>query len=368
MRIALVAPLVTTIAEPFVGGSQAIVAALAQGLSRRGHEVTLFARTGSYVPGVVIEPLAVPDSVLPSSFAHREQGSTANAGFFVQANIFLELYLRLQEHRHAFDIIHAHAFDWPSFTSSLLVRDRPLIHTIHLPAISPEINEALHVLHGQGHPLKLITVSYACARDYSPYTPIDYVIYNGLDLDAIPFSASVEETAPLLFAGRITPEKGVEDALEIAERAGQQLLLAGGIYDQAYYDERIHPRLQQSAGHVRYLGQLQQNELWKLMGQCKGVLFPSAWDEPFGLIAAEAMATGTPVIAYRRGAAEEIIRDGETGFLVEPGAREQAATAVKKLGMIARSACRRHIEYNFSLQFMLDEHERVYESLLQVNL
>ena len=215
MRIALVAPLVTTIAQPFVGGAQAVVAELAQGLSQRGHQVTLFARASSAVPGVVIEQVVVPDSVTPANFT--QPGAThADRGFFEQANIFLDLFLRLQQRSDEFDIVHAHAFDWPAFVCSALVSSIPVVHTVHLPAVSPEINDALSILRQQKHALTLVTVSQACAQTYADAIVFEHVIYNGLDLTAIPFVDVVPENAPLLFAGRITPEKGVEEAIEIA--------------------------------------------------------------------------------------------------------------------------------------------------------
>ena len=205
------------------------------------------------------------------------------------------------------------------------------MHTLHLPAVSPEINMALRVLHRQGHPLTLITVSHACARTYADYTPIDSVIYNGLDLAAIPFSPKPSVEAPLLFAGRIAPEKGVEAAIEIAEKARYRLLIAGGIYDRHYYEGRIVPKLRRAGERVTYLGHLDRLALWKIMGRSLGLLFPIEWDEPFGLAAVEAMAAGTPVIAYRRGAAEEIIAHGETGFLVSPHNDSEVAARISDL-------------------------------------
>ncbi len=366
MRIALVAPLVTPIAQPYPGGAQAMLADLAQGLQQRGHTVTLFARAGSSVPHVTIEQITVPESVRPASFSEPTQARPADTGFFAQANIFLDLFLHIQQRHNEFDIVHAHAFDWPAFTCSALVRDIPILHTIHLPAVSPEINDVLHILHQQGHPLTLLTVSRACAATYAPYAPIDHIIYNGLDLSNIPFVEHVAENASLLFAGRITPEKGVEAAIEIAERAGRHLLIAGGVYDSSYYQERVLPRLQQAGKRVTYLGQLDRSALWQVMGQSLGLLFPIEWDEPFGLTPVEAMATGTPVIAYRRGAVEEIIQHGKTGFLVKPGDRAEAVAYVNDLSTLSRVQCRAHVEQHFSLERMLDAYEDVYASVVQV--
>lgn len=363
MRIALVAPLVSAIAHPYTGGAQALLADLAQGLSQRGHIVTLFARQGSLVSGVHIEQITVPDSVRPASFAQPLQKRPPDTGFFAQANLFLELFLQLRQRQHEFDLVHVHAFDWPAYACSTLLPTIPVVHTLHLPAVSFEINDCLRILHQQEHPPILVTVSSACAHTYADYTPMDAVVYNGLNLAAIPFSYSVPGTAPLVFAGRIAPEKGVEAAIEIAERAGHHLIIAGGIYDQDYYTQCIAPRIEHAGERVTYLGLLERQALWEVMSQASGVLCPIEWDEPFGLVAIEAQATGTPIIAYRRGAMPEIILHEETGFLVEPGARDSAAVCVASLTQLSRIRCRAHIEQRFSLERMLDAYERLYFDL-----
>ncbi len=364
MKIALVAPLVSPMAEPFIGGAQAMVADLAQGLLERGHHVTLFARAGSFVPGVSIEEVLVPESVRPSDFSVPGQERPVDAGFLAQANAFLELFLQLRLCKHEFDVIHSHAFDWPAFACSAIVQEIPVMHTVHLTAISPEINEGLRALHQQRHPLTLVTVSQSCAHSYADYTPFDYVIYNGVDLDAIPFAPRVADDAPLLFAGRISPEKGVAEAIEIARRAGRSLLIAGGIYDRCYYEEQIVPLLQQERERVTYLGHLERAALWKVMGRSLGLLFPIAWDEPFGLVLVEAMATGTPVIAFEGGAASEVFRHGETGFLIASKDCARAAALVNELPSLARARCRAHVAENFSLVYMLDAYEHAYGEIV----
>jgi len=363
MRIALVAPLVSPIAQPYLGGAQALVADLARGLQKCGHRITLFARAGSQVEGIRIEDIQVPENVRPATFSPSLKEGIADPGFFAQAHLFLELFLQLRRRSHEFDLIHLHAFDWPAYVCSALVLETPVLHTLHLPAVAGEINEALRVLNRQGHPLVLSTVSQSCARSYARYTPIDYVVYNGLDVEAIPFQATIANHAPLLCAGRIAPEKGVEDAIEIAERANCPLVIAGGIYDQEYYRQRIAPRLARTGARITYVGQIEREALWRLMGQAAALLCPIAWDEPFGLAAVEAMATGTPVIAFRRGAMEEIIAHGETGFLVEPGECAQAAALVDDLVDIPRARCRAHVEENFTLDKMIADYEEVYREI-----
>jgi len=341
---------------------------MAQGLQQRGHTVTLFAREGSSVPGVSIEPIYVPEEVHPTNFSLAPADGYVVKGFFenfiAQSQAFLDLFSWLRQRQDEFDLIHAHAFDWPAFTNSLMVQSIPMVHTLHLPAIVAEINDALRILEHRGHPLTLVTVSHACAHTYEHITSIDHVIYNGRDLVNIPYHAQVAEDAPLLVAGRIAPEKGIDAAIKIAERANRRLLIAGGIYDQGYYRECVAPLIEQAGERVSYLGQLEHNVLWKLMGEVCGLLFPIAWDEPFGLTPVEAMACGTPVIAYERGAVAEIIQHRKTGFLVPPGDIEQAAARVAELPTISRALCRSHVEKNFSQEVMLTLYEEMYTALL----
>jgi UDP-glucose:tetrahydrobiopterin glucosyltransferase len=363
MRIAFVAPLVAPIAQPFVGGGQAMLADLAQGLVLRGHEVTLFARDGSFLPGVRIEAISVPESVCPSDFSIPDQARPADAGFFAQANLFLKLFLQLRLRQHDFDVVHIHAFDWPAFACSAFMQNIPVIHTVYLSAISPEINQLLQAFHQERHPVTLVTISHSCACTYADYTPFDYIIYHGVDLNAIPFIPTVADNAPLLFAGRITPEKGVTEAIEIARLAGRPLLIAGGIYHRRYYEEEVVPLLQREREHVTYLGHLEHAALWELMGQSLGLLFPISWDEAFGLVLVEAMATGTPVIAFERGAVAEVIRHGETGFLVAPGDCVGAAARVKDLSSLLRARCRAHVAKNYSLVNTIDAYEHAYNEI-----
>lgn len=364
MRIALVAPLVSPIAQPYIGGAQALLADLALGLRKRGHKVTLFARAGSQIEGVQVENIAVPESVRPAAFFPSSSERIPNASFFTQANLFVEIFLQIQRRSYEFDLVHIHAFDWPAYMCSALLREIPVLHTLHLNALVPEINQMLHTLDKQGHPLTLIAVSQSCARSYADFTPIDHIVHNGLNIRAIPFRAQTTNNAPLLFAGRIAPEKGVEAAIEIAEKAASTLIIAGGIYDQDYYQQKIAPRVAQANARIIYLGQIEREEVWNIMSEAAGLLCPIAWDEPFGLTTIEAMATGTPVIAFRRGAMAEIINHGHTGFLIEPDDCTEAAAMVPHLREISRIRCRKHVEGNFTIDRMIGDYELIYRKAM----
>lgn len=367
LKIALVAPLVAPIGPPFLGGAQVMIHDLARGLAQRGHEVTLFAAKNSCLDGKAGEEtgrnlqmvqLAVePGELSPADFGANGQASkiAADPSFFRQGELFLQIYLEINRKGNRFQLAHAHAFDWPAFALSPLSRV-PVVHTVHLPSVDPRINAILNTTYRQTGSSSAVTVSRACAATYAGDFPFDRVIYNGIDAAPIPFGPRGQ--GYLLFAGRMAPEKGPDLAIAIARRAGRRLVLAGGVYDRKYYEEKIAPEL--TKGDLEYRGRLGREELCGLMSGADGVLFPSRWEEPFGLVLAEALAAGAPVISWRRGAAPEIVEDGRQGFLVAYLDIEGAAGAVKKLKNIDRAECRNRIKVHFSLEKMLDRYEEYY--------
>jgi len=381
MRIALVAPLVSPIAPPYLGGAQALLADLARGLAQRGHEVTLYAAEGSDVPGVRVLTLGIDSKALRPARFHRDNSASAadsermpdmlrpDERKLLPSYAFLHVFRALVNHADEYDLVHAHAFDWPAYAySSMLVL--PVIHTLHLPAVDGNIANLLGMLApSDGAPacVRLSTVSQACAAGWAPHCAIAQVIYNGVDIAAIPFSAEPNPEPSLLFAGRISPEKGVEDALEIAERAGLPLVLAGDVYDPRYFEQRIAPILARLGEHVRYLGSVTREDLYQLMGEAQAVVCTPHWEEPFGLVACEAQAAGTPVIGYRRGGLAEVVADGETGYLVAPGDVTAALVAVQRVSELDRHACRARVERLFRLETMLDAYEAFYAETLALD-
>ncbi len=337
---------------------------LALGLARRGHRVSLFAATGSRLEATngeteavqLIEVPVKPGELSPADFNQVETSKEAEAAFYRQGELFLETFLKINRADPPFDLAHAHAFDWPAYALAPL-SGVPTVHTVHLPSVDSRINAILRTTYQQTGSSHAVTVSKACAATFAADCPFDRVIYNGIDTAAIPFGAKGEGF--LLFAGRMAPEKGADLALAIARQAGRPLKLAGGIYDRQFFEAKIGPELENNS-QVEYLGSLSRRDLYRLMSQADGVLFPSRWEEPFGLVLAEALAAGAPVISWQRGAAPEIVEDGRTGFLLPYEDIAGAAAAVSRLPEIDRAACRQRIEQNFSIEKMLDDYEAYY--------
>ena len=372
LRIALLAPLISPIRQPYLGGAQAMLRDLAVTLAKRGHDVALYAAAGSdpeALPGVRLVSLDIDASALrPADLSGRDPAPMATADSAMEA-AFALAYQTIAARADEHDLIHAHAYDAPAFTLGAR-QPLPITHTLHMPDLHANISLALSTLAPPSAPRAssqpwLITVSQWCAGTYASTCRIDAVIPNGVDLDAIPFGERAADPPYLLFAGRIAPEKGAADAIAIARAAGYRLIIAGGVYDQAYFSERIQPSLRADPDAITLLGPLPHERVWSLMAGATAVLVPSQWEEPFGLAACEAQAAGAPVIAYARGGLRDIVADSETGVLIPPGDIAEAAASLPRVARMSRRACRERVAARFTLERMAAAHEELYQRIFE---
>ena len=221
-----------------------------------------------------------------------------------------------------YDVIHNHAFDAPAVRLATAL-PAPVVHTLHLPpdqAVSAALREAAR----RSRPPAVAVVSDFQASAWRRVVPVDAILPPYPPTGAIAWSGTAGQGA--LFAGRLSPEKGAAEAIDIARAAGVPIDVYGDVYDAAYSREQIDPR-RGWPGVTVHQG-VPRTSLWQAMARAAVVLCPARWDEPFGLAAAEAQACGTPVVAFRRGGLAEVIVDGVTGFLVPPDDARGAAEAV----------------------------------------
>jgi len=355
MRIALIAPLIAPLTEPHLGGVQTFLVDLARGLTTRGHDVTVFAARGSRVDGVRVVDTGVDAATLGATLFHPGQETDddrrSETAFAATAALITS---------GGFDLVHNHAFDVPAIRQAgTLVT--PVLHTLHMP-VDARIAAALAAARRGPHPPRVAAVSEAQAAAWRPVAEIDGVLRPGIPTATIPWSPAPTSTR-LIFAGRLSPEKGALEAVAIARAAGRDLLLCGPVYDPGYA-ARVEAERADPSVEVRPA--LERGALWVEMGRSAALLCPSAWDEPFGLVAAEANACGTPVVGYRRGGLPEAVGEDVTGILVPPGDVAGAAAGVARADALSREACRRHAERTLDLGAVLDAHELLYQRLAGV--
>jgi len=371
MKIAVMAPLVTAIREPQLGGSQAFVSDLARGLAGRGHEVHVYAATGSEIPGVEVIDTGIDSRSLAGTLYRAfgtSAGGSAEPGSAEPGSVqtepaapdpaaaaesaFAAAYMAMRTRRY--DVIHNHAFDAPAVRLAAALQ-APVVHTLHLPpdkAVSAALRHAVR----RGRPPAVATVSDCQASAWRQVVPVDAILPPYPPTRVIRWSETAAEGA--LFAGRLSPEKGAAEAIDIACAAHIPIDVYGDVYDPAYSREQIDPR-RAWPGVTVHQG-VPRTSLWEAMARATVVLCPSRWDEPFGLAAAEAQACGTPVVAFRRGGLAEVIVDGVTGFLVPPDDIPAAVGAVSMVAGISRTACRDNADRQLDLELSLDAHERLY--------
>jgi glycosyltransferase involved in cell wall biosynthesis len=370
MRIAIMAPLVTAIREPQQGGSQAFVSDLARGLVGRGHDVHVYAASGSAIPGVEVVDTGIDPGSLAGTL-YRAFGPSGDAAEAVSAGgaaaapsaeageaaeaAFGAAYRAVRAARY--DVIHNHAFDAPAVRLATGLQ-APVVHTLHLPP-DRAVSAALRQVARGSRPPAVATVSEFQAGAWRRVVPVDAVLPPYPPTKAMAWSGTAGPGALFaLFAGRLSPEKGAAEAIDIARAAGVSIEVYGDVYDAGYSREQIDPR-RGWPGVTLHQG-VPRAALWEIMARAGVVLCPSRWDEPFGLAAAEAQACGTPVVAFRRGGLSEVIVDGVTGFLVPADDVAAAASAASRVSGISRAACRQHAERRLDLDVSLDAHERLY--------
>jgi glycosyltransferase involved in cell wall biosynthesis len=228
----------------------------------------------------------------------------------------------------------------------------PVVHTLHLPPLDPGIVRAA----AEVDDALMVTVSETNARAWRAAGVRVYaVVPNGIALEQIPVG---DGGGRLLYAGRISPEKGADVAIRAARAAGRSLILVGGVYDAEFFERAVQPFL---GADARHLGRRPRPEVYRLMGESAALVMPIRWDEPFGLVAAEAQAAGTPVVGYARGALPEVVVDGRTGYLVSPEDEGALVDAIHRVEAIERAECRRNAE-RFSGVAMVRAYEELYVS------
>ena len=256
--------------------------------------------------------------------------------------------------REAYDVVHNHAFDAPAITLATATC-APVVHTLHLPP-DASVADALRNASRRDPAPTVAGVSAFQASAWRRVIPVDAILPPHIPTRSIRWSPTAGENA--VFAGRLSPEKGAAEAIEIALAAGIRIDVYGERYDRDYARERIDPR-RADPGVCVHAG-VARRTLWEAMAGAAIVLCPARWDEPFGMVAAEAQACGTPVVAFRRGALDEIVVDGVTGWMVAPDDINAAADAVTRASELSRSDCREHAESHLDLELSLDAHEGLY--------
>jgi len=334
VRVAILASIAWRTPPRNYGPWEQVASCLTEGLVTSGVQVTLFATSDSITNARLDSASSVPYAENPE----------------VDPKVAECLHIsNLMEKADQFDIIHNH-FDFLPLTYSKLIHT-PIVTTIH-GFSSPKIKEVYRKYNAHTH--------YVAISNADRDEDLDYVatVYNGIDRDEFPFVSDPDDY--LLFFGRIHPDKGTREAVQIALGSGLRLLIAGLIQDEAYFRQHVEPFV--DSGQIFYCGNVGPDKRKRLLGMAYAMLHPIDFEEPFGLSVAESMFCGTPVIAFNRGAMCELIQEGKTGFLVNSVA--EAVEAVGFIEGIKREACTAWAQSMFSVDRMVQGYLDVYKTVL----
>ena len=336
-KVAILSPVAWRTPPRQYGAWETVASNITEGLVARGWDVTLFA-SGDSVTGAHLH--AVVDR------GYEEDAS---------ADAKVAEYLHISEafeHAAEFDLVHSH-YDFMALTYSRLVTT-PVLTTIHgfsSPKIMP--------IYQKYHDGYFVSISDS---DRAPGLNYLATVYNGIDLSLYPLQPSPGDD--LIFLGRIHPDKGVHLAIEAARLSGLPLLIAGIIQDKTYFREQVEPHLDDR--QIRYIGPVDVAGKNELFARARALLHLNTIPERFGLVLAEANAAGVPAIAMNLGSCGEVIKDGQTGFLVNTVT--EAVQALQRLGEIDRNTCREHVQQRFSIDSMVDGYERVYHRIFDLEM
>ncbi len=341
MRILQLAPLWESVPPPAYGGTEAVVGLLTEELVAQGHDVTL---------------AASGDSTTTAHHLATYHRSLRRADDLRDRNPYdwAHTALALRE-AGDFDVVHNHAGEL-AMAMSLLTKT-PMLTTMHCLTtpdtrfVWDRYEGGFNTISKSQQPPALNPRAHARFMGH---------VYNAIDVESFPFQAVKGDD--LLFLSRMAPEKGPEAAIEVAKRLGRRLIMAGKVdnYDRKYFDESVRHLI--DGDQIIFFGEADAEQKRELYRNAHCLLMPLMWEEPFGLVMPEAMACGTPVVAFRRGSAEELIRHGRSGYIVDTV--DEMVEAVQQIGLIDPAACREHVRTHFSREIMAAQYLRVYEELL----
>ncbi len=343
MKIAQISSIYLSIPPRTHGGTEWIVYELCQQLTKRGHDVVLFASGDSTVDCAL-------QSVVPLATLYDGEST-----FYLEKEFETRNTYNLYRQADRFDLIHAH---WPTLAPYFSpYADTPTLITYAY------IEKELHEYYRNQFPRCFpVCISHSQARMLGDESLP--VVYNGIAVDRIPFHSQPEDF--FMAVGRMTPGKGIAEAIQIAKKAKVRLLIVGDVtphlpWSAKYFATEVQPYIDGS--NIRHIAQLPHDELMRAIARARGFLFPSQWEEPFGMIVAEAMAAGTPVLTYPRGSMPELVKDGETGYLV--GGEDEMVEAIHRIGHLNRRRCREWVEERFSVDQMVAGYEKLYREIVR---
>ncbi len=349
MRIAILGSVALPVFPPFQGGTEWIAYYQAKGLSEKGHEIILFGAKGTAknfqdstvkVVEIGIENLTAGSKGQAKFDPSHEE---ASRNLRLESVYLAKVSQKLIEFKDEYDLILNNMRGEAVFLPIAKLINKPFINVMHLNLF----DDLASVF--KEFDTKIITISNTQRKNYPD---LDYLatVYNGVDVDKFKFNARSQEY--LLMVGTIGRHKNQASAISVAKKMNKKLILAGKIRDKDYFEEL---KKDIDGEQIKWVGEISFEEKLKLYMNAKAFLFPILWEEPFGLVMIEAMACGTPVIAFERGAVPEVVVNGKTGFVVEN--EDQMADSLLKINFIGREDCRRWVEENFTVEKMINDYE-----------